>query len=68
MGKYIVRNGVLAGRKFRLEMGARITVGREKGDLNFPDKRMSRTHSALEVREDGDYLEDLGSTNGSFVN
>jgi hypothetical protein len=68
VGKYIVRNGVLAGRKFRLEMGARISIGREKGDLNFPDKRMSRTHCALEVREDGDYLEDLGSTNGSFVN
>ena len=68
MGKYIVRNGVVAGRKFRLEAGARIVLGREKGDLNFPDQRMSRTHCALEVRDDGDYIEDANSTNGTFVN
>lgn len=68
MGKYIVRNGVLAGRKFRLEPGARIHIGREKGDLNFPDKRMSRRHCTLEVREEGDFIEDAGSTNGTFVN
>jgi len=68
VGKFIVRNGELEGRKFRLEPGARITIGRELGDLNFPDKRMSRRHCVLESREDGDYIQDLGSTNGTWVN
>lgn len=68
VGKFIVRNGELEGRKFRLEPGASITIGRELGDLNFPDKRMSRRHCLLEAREDGDYIKDLGSTNGTWVN
>ncbi|MHC4503872.1 MAG: FHA domain-containing protein, partial [Planctomycetota bacterium] len=68
MGKYMVRNGDLEGRRFRLEPGAKITLGRELSDLNFPDKRMSRRHCQLEARDDGDHLQDLESTNGTWVN
>ena len=68
MGKYMVRNGELEGRRFRLEPGAKITLGRELSDLNFPDKRMSRRHCELDAREDGDHVQDLESTNGTWVN
>ncbi len=68
MGKFIVRNGDLEGRKFRLEPGAKITLGRERADINFFDKRMSRRHCTIEVREGSDCVVDLGSTNGTWVN
>ncbi|MHC5057606.1 MAG: FHA domain-containing protein [Planctomycetota bacterium] len=68
MGKFIVRNGDLEGRKFRLESGAKITLGRERADINFFDKRMSRRHCSLEVRDGIDFAVDLGSTNGTWVN
>jgi pSer/pThr/pTyr-binding forkhead associated (FHA) protein len=68
VGKFLVLTGELQGRRFRLEPGAKIVLGREFGDLNFPDKRMSRKHCSLEMRDDGDHVQDLGSTNGTFVN
>jgi len=68
VGKYIIRNGELEGRRFRLEPGARITLGRERGDLIIRDNRMSRRHCILDAREDGDYVEDAKSTNGTWVN
>jgi hypothetical protein len=68
VGKFIVRNGDLEGRKFRLESGAKITLGRERADINFFDKRMSRRHCSLEVRDGVDFAVDLGSTNGTWVN
>ena len=68
LGKFVIRNGELEGRKFRLEAGAKITLGRDQADFTFPDKRMSRKHCSLESREDGDHVIDLGSTNGTWVN
>ena len=68
MGKFIVRNGDLEGRKLRLESGAKIVLGRERADMSFFDKRMSRRHCTLEVRDGVDHVRDLGSTNGTWVN
>ncbi|MHC4253720.1 MAG: FHA domain-containing protein, partial [Planctomycetota bacterium] len=68
MGKFVVRNGEFEGRRFRLEAGAKIILGRELADLNFPDKRMSRRHCSIEAREDGDHVHDFGSTNGTWLN
>jgi len=68
VGKYIVRNGDLEGRKLRLESGAKIVLGRERADMSFFDKRMSRRHCTIEVRDGVDFVRDLGSTNGTWVN
>ena len=45
-------------------------VGRDsKAALSLQDKRLSRTHAVIQyVRNQGFYLIDLNSTNGSFVN
>lgn len=43
-------------------------VGRREGDLVFPDDPLlSGRHACLRQQEDGFYLEDLKSTNGTFL-
>ncbi len=47
---------------------ARLIVGREAGvDLRFPHPEVSRRHAVLLRTETGDYLQDLGSANGTRV-
>jgi len=49
-------------------MGDEIVLGRERGDILFSDDGyVSGTHAKLTIREDGYYLADLGSSNGTFV-
>jgi len=49
--------------------GRRILAGRAaSADLRVEDPRVSRLHARIELREDGVYVEDLGSRNGTAVN
>jgi hypothetical protein len=45
-------------------------IGRDAGQVSLPirDKRLSRRHAAIQYRDDGFYVTDLDSTNGTFVN
>src|SRR2546423_1593687 len=56
----------MEGREQNLRAGA--TMGREGCDVNLMDPEVSRRHAA--IRDEGGSLaiEDLGSTNGTFVN
>jgi predicted component of type VI protein secretion system len=54
------------GREHGLD--AELTVGREGCDVVLPDPEVSRRHAALRVTESGVAVEDLGSSNGTFVN
>lgn len=48
--------------------GRRILVGRSpSADLRLEDPRVSRLHARIEMRDDGVYVEDLGSRNGTDV-
>ncbi|GAC1404744.1 MAG: hypothetical protein NVSMB64_08450 [Candidatus Velthaea sp.] len=48
--------------------GRRILVGRApSADLRIEDPRASRLHARIEMRDDGVYVEDLGSRNGTAV-
>jgi hypothetical protein len=54
----------IASRRF----GRRVLVGRAPtADLRIDDPRVSRLHARIEMRDDGVYVEDLGSRNGTLV-
>jgi pSer/pThr/pTyr-binding forkhead associated (FHA) protein len=61
----IVRSGPRSGE--RIELIGELVVGRENADLTVHDEEVSRRHLAVRLHEDGVELEDLGSTNGTFV-
>ncbi len=58
------------GKRFRLAPGAALEIGRTRtSDISFPEVlSLSRRHGRLRSDHDGVWIEDLGSTNGSFVN
>jgi len=58
------------GNRFDLSSGkSRILIGRHPDcDIVLTEGHPSRKHASLTAREDGVWLEDLGSANGTFVN
>ena len=57
------------GWAFVLPPKARMVAGRAADtDIHLPDTFVSAHHSRMEARDDGLLVEDLGSTNGTFVN
>jgi predicted component of type VI protein secretion system len=61
----IVRTGPRSGE--RIELVGELVVGRENADVTVSDEEVSRRHLAVRPHEDGVELEDLESTNGTFV-
>src|SRR4051794_29513197 len=56
----------MEGREQNLQAGA--TIGREGNDVNLMDPEVSRRHAAIRDQGGSLAIEDLGSTNGTFVN
>jgi pSer/pThr/pTyr-binding forkhead associated (FHA) protein len=57
----------LAGRVLPIEAG--LTIGREGCDVVLPDPEVSRRHAVMRRLDSGAFaIEDLGSTNGTYVN
>ena len=57
----------ITGAAFPL-LGDSITLGRERGDINFPDDGyVSGLHARITLRDGRVYLADLGSSNGTFI-
>jgi hypothetical protein len=63
---FIARDGALDGQRFELEGGR--TIGREGADITLDDDQVSRSHARVSVAGSTITIEDLGSTNGTFVN
>jgi FHA domain-containing protein len=64
----VVEAGSHEGQRIMLT-GARMTVGRLPScEVRFEDPCLSRTHAALWQQGGVDYVEDLGSAGGTFVN
>jgi pSer/pThr/pTyr-binding forkhead associated (FHA) protein len=60
----VAHAGTIKTRRF----GRRILVGRApSADLRLDDPRVSRLHARIEIRDDGVYVEDLGSRNRTAV-
>lgn len=66
MTAVVVTVGPQAGR--RLELTADVVIGRQHADLVLEDPEVSRHHAVLRRSGGSILIEDLGSTNGTFVN
>ena len=56
------------GAAYALPLGARALAGRSSdADIHLDDTFVSTKHALFEVAEDGFYVEDLRSTNGTLV-
>ncbi len=65
---FVVRQGTQAGMSFPLTT-RQATLGREEGiDIVLQDPESSRRHARVNWHKGEFVLEDLGSTNGTFVN
>ena len=57
----------VTGAAFPL-LGESVTLGRERGEINFPDDGyVSGLHARVVLRDGRVYLADLGSSNGTFI-
>jgi hypothetical protein len=61
----VIKTGPEAGR--RVELGVEVVIGRQEADLVLEDPEVSRRHAVLRRSGESVVIEDLGSTNGTFV-
>lgn len=62
-----VNNGSYARNSFKVSP-AGVSIGRQQGDIILQDSTISRMHARILITNGQYYIEDLGSTNGTFVN
>ena len=65
MPTLVAGSGPLDGRRFELD--GEIVLGREDATITLADEETSRRHAAIRVVEGAVVIEDLGSTNGTYV-
>ena len=68
---YVLRfiSGKYQGGEFPVQPGKEIIVGRSSDlDMVLVEDMVSRKHARINLQNDGIWIEDLGSTNGTFVN
>jgi predicted component of type VI protein secretion system len=66
--QFVMRSGPTPGKVYLLE-DAEATVGRDNSNtIAINDAEISRKHAKLELRGMSYVIQDLGSTNGTFIN
>lgn len=64
----VIRQGTQAGMSFPIA-GAQVIIGREEGlDIVLQDPEASRRHTRISWQGGRYVVEDMGSTNGTFIN
>lgn len=67
-GAFVIRDGDLAGKMFPLDRPT-LTIGRSfESDVVMNDVSLSRLHAQVLRQQDGEYIQDLGSRNGTTAN
>jgi pSer/pThr/pTyr-binding forkhead associated (FHA) protein len=67
-GALTIRDGEMMGKAFLLDRAV-VTVGRGfESDIILSDASLSRVHVQFLLQMDGDYIQDLGSRSGTWVN
>lgn len=61
-------SGPLIGKMYLLDQPETVIGRSEDVDICISDSRISRHHLRIDITENGAVIEDLGSTNGTFVN
>lgn len=59
--------GARQGLNVPLTAGEPLVIGRKRGDMLLDDPLVSSTHAQILARNEGWYIQDLGSTNGTLV-
>jgi pSer/pThr/pTyr-binding forkhead associated (FHA) protein len=66
--RFVMRSGPAVGKMYPLE-AQEISVGRDSTNtIEINDAEVSRRHARMELRGSAYVVQDLGSTNGTFVN
>jgi hypothetical protein len=66
--QFVMRSGPNTGKVYPLEAGE-LTIGRDAGNgVAINDAEVSRKHAQLNLHGSAYVIQDLGSTNGTFVN
>ncbi|OUR93701.1 hypothetical protein A9Q84_19760 [Halobacteriovorax marinus] len=68
MYKLVVVGGKLRGEEFELQEGENSLGRSEDCDIHFPVNGVSKKHMMITVTGDVAYLQDMGSSNGTFLN
>jgi predicted component of type VI protein secretion system len=66
MPALVFRNGPLTG--YRYEVSQEMSIGRENAAITLQDDEVSRRHAVIRPVQEGLEIQDLGSTNGTWVN
>jgi pSer/pThr/pTyr-binding forkhead associated (FHA) protein len=64
----VTSEGPLRGRVLVVDADEQVLGRRENSDLQLPDPHVSRAHAVIRKAGGAIWLEDLGSTGGTFVN
>lgn len=70
-GRYVLKfiSGKYAGGEFALEMNSELIIGRSSElEMVLIEDMVSRHHAKITTTDSEIFIEDLGSTNGTFVN
>ena len=59
--------GARQGLNVPLTAGDPLVIGRKRGDMLLDDPLVSSTHAQIVARNEGWFIQDLGSTNGTLV-